>query len=56
MFEIKRSVDGKFSWTFQADNNETLCMSETYESKAGAEKGVEALKREASDARVVDRT
>jgi uncharacterized protein YegP (UPF0339 family) len=56
MFEIKRSVDGKFFWTFQGDNNETLCTSEIYESKAGAENGVEAVKREASDARVVDRT
>ncbi len=43
-FEIDKSKDGKFFWHFKAENNETVCSSQEYASKQGAEKGIQALK------------
>jgi uncharacterized protein len=56
MFEIKNAKGGGFFWTLQGGNNETLCHSEVYASKAGAQNGINAAKRVAPAARVVDRT
>ena len=56
MFEIKRAKGGGYFWTLQGGNNETLCHSEVYVSKAGAQNGIDAAKRVAPAARVVDRT
>lgn len=43
MFQIHNSEDGKFFWTLQDQgNNETLCTSETYNSKQAARKGIAA--------------
>jgi hypothetical protein len=56
MFEIKRANGGGYFWTLQGGNNETLCHSEVYVSKASAQNGIDAAKRVAPAARVVDRT
>jgi uncharacterized protein len=55
MFEIKKAQGG-FYWTLQGDNNETLCHSEVYDSKAGAQNGIDAVKEVAATARIEDRT
>lgn len=44
-YEIRDSKDDKFYWTLQADNNETLLSSETYNSKTAANNGAESAKR-----------
>lgn len=56
MFEIKNANGGGYFWTLQGGNNETLCHSEVYTTKAAAQNGIDAAKRVASTARVVDRT
>jgi hypothetical protein len=55
MFEI-RAGQGGYYWTLQGNNNETLCHSEIYISKAGAEMGIAAVREIAPTARIEDRT
>lgn len=43
-FEISKSKNGKFYWTFKGGNHEVVCTSEMYEFKQGAERGIQALK------------
>jgi uncharacterized protein YegP (UPF0339 family) len=56
MFEIKNGDGGGYYWTLQGDNNETLCHSEIYTSKAAAKDGIAAVRKVAPDARLEDRT
>jgi uncharacterized protein YegP (UPF0339 family) len=56
MFEIKNATGGGYFWTLQGGNNETLCHSEVYTTKAAAKNGIAAVRRVAPDAREVDRT
>lgn len=57
MFQIQRTRDGKFFWTLQDQgNNETLCHSETYNTKAAAENGVRAAISAAATGRIQDLT
>ncbi len=55
MFEI-RAGQGGYYWTLQGNNHETLCHSEIYISKAGAEMGIAAVREIAPTARIEDRT
>lgn len=43
-FEIRKSSGGKYRFNLKAGNGEIILSSETYESKQGAEKGVESVK------------
>ena len=56
MFEIHRSSNGQYFWTLKSTNNETLCHSETYTTKASAQDGIAAVKRIAPNAPTYDRT
>lgn len=48
-FEIKKGSSGKYRFNLKAGNGEIILSSETYESKNGAEKGVESVKTNAPD-------
>jgi uncharacterized protein YegP (UPF0339 family) len=48
-FEIKESSGGKFRFNLKASNGQTILSSETYETRAGAEKGVESVRKNAAD-------
>lgn len=53
-FEVYRDAAGKFRWRFKAPNGEILAVSEAYESKAGCKNGIEALKKNFSNAIMKD--
>jgi uncharacterized protein len=53
-FEISKDKAGKFRFHLKAANGEIIAASQAYETKANAEKGVEAVKKTAADAKVVD--
>ncbi len=48
-FEIKEGTSGKFRFNLKASNGQTILTSETYETKQGAEKGVESVRKNAPD-------
>ncbi len=48
-FEIKEGSSGKFRFNLKASNGQTILTSETYETKQGAEKGVESVRKNAPD-------
>jgi uncharacterized protein len=53
-FEISKDKAGKFRFHLKAGNGEIVAVSQAYETKANAEKGIEAVKKAAGDAKVVD--
>lgn len=44
-FVIKRSSNGKFFFVLKAANGEVIAMSELYETKQSAYKGIAAVKK-----------
>jgi uncharacterized protein len=56
MFELHNADNGGFYWTLSAGNNEVLCHSEVYTTKASAHVGIAAAKRVAPTATTTDRT
>lgn len=48
-FEIKKGASGKFRFNLKAGNGQIILSSETYETTQGAEKGIDSVKRNASD-------
>jgi uncharacterized protein YegP (UPF0339 family) len=55
-FELKKTANGQFHFNLKAGNGEIIATSETYESKASAQNGIDSVKRNAADAEVVDLT
>lgn len=55
-FEISMDHAGKFRFHLKAPNGEIIAASQGYETKASAEKGVEAVKTCAPNANVEDLT
>lgn len=56
-FKLQRSMDSEQPYYFEiqaAGNYETLATSETYKSKADAQRTIDLIKREAAAASVVD--
>lgn len=53
-FEIFRASNGQFYFRLKASNGEIIASSEGYVSKQGAKDGVEAVKRCAPTAPVVE--
>jgi len=47
---------GKFRFHLKAPNGEIIAASQGYETKANAEKGIEAIKTHAPNAKVEDHT
>ena len=49
-FVIQKGSSGKFHFNLRAEGNyETILTSETYETKSGAEGGIESVKKNAKD-------
>jgi len=48
-FEIKESAGGKFIFNLKAGNGQIILSSESYETKQGAEKGIESVRKNATD-------
>jgi len=55
-FEISKDHAGKFRFHLKAPNSEIIAASQGYESKASAEKGIEAIKTHAPGGTVEDHT
>lgn len=55
-FVLKKGSTGKFRFNLVAGNGEIVATSEAYESKASAKNGIEAVRRAAASADVVDET
>jgi uncharacterized protein YegP (UPF0339 family) len=53
-FEISKDHAGKFGFHLKAPNGEIIAASQGYETKASAEKGIEAVKTHAPGAAVED--
>jgi uncharacterized protein YegP (UPF0339 family) len=54
--EISKDHAGKFRFHLKAPNGEIIAASQGYETKASAEKGIEAIKTHAPNAKVEDHT
>ena len=54
-FELKKTDGGKFRFNLKAGNGEIILSSESYESKSGAENGIESVKKNAPDDARYDR-
>lgn len=48
-FVIDRSDAGKFRFNLHAGNNQIVLTSESYESKAAAENGIESVRKNSAD-------
>jgi len=55
-FEIYRDKSGEFRFRLKASNGQVVATGQGYDSKAGVLKGVEAVKRAAEGAALVDQT
>jgi uncharacterized protein len=53
-FEISKDKAGKFRFHLKAPNGEIIAASQAYETKANAEKGIEAVKTHGPNAKVED--
>lgn len=49
-FEIKKSTNGKYFFNLKAGNGQIILTSETYETKAACENGIESVRKNAADA------
>ena len=48
-FELNTTTAGKFRFNLKAGNGQIILASETYESKAAAQNGIESVKKNAGD-------
>ena len=55
-FELFKDKGGDFRFHLKAANGEIIAASQGYDTKAGAEKGIESVKTNAPSAPVVDLT
>ncbi len=53
-FERKQSSSGKHMFNLKAGNNQVIGTSELYESEASRDNGIESVKKNAPEAKVVD--
>lgn len=49
LFELKASENGQFTFVLKADNGEIILRSESYSSKAAAEKGIASVQSHAAN-------
>lgn len=55
-FEIYKDGKGEYRFRLKAGNGEVVATGESYESKAGVIRGVDAVKRAAAEAEIDDTT
>lgn len=51
-FELYTDRAGKYRWRLKAGNGEIIAVGEAYESRAGAVKGIESVKKNAPPAAI----
>ncbi len=56
LFERKEAANGKFHFNLLAANKQIIGSSQMYASKSGMENGIDAVKRTAPEAEIVDLT
>ena len=55
-FEINKDVAGEFRFNLVATNGEIIAVSQGYNAKESALKGIESVKQNAADAAIEDNT
>jgi len=55
-FELYKDKSGGYRFRLKAGNGEIIAVSESYQSKAGAENGIKSVKTNASSAPIDDQT
>ncbi len=55
-FEIKEAKNGQYVFNLKAGNGEIIATSEMYTSKAAAQNGIESVRKNATDAQIIDLT
>ena len=55
-FEIDKDKKGEYRYRLKGGNGEIVATGESYKTKTGVKEGVEAVKRAAAGAGVVDNT
>lgn len=55
-FEIYKDKKGEYRFRLKAANGEVIATGESYKSKASCENGIDSIKRNAPDAKLVDLT
>ena len=55
-FEVYKDKSGQYRFRLIAPNNEIIAVSEAYTTKHNCLKGIEAVKKYASEAEVIDIT
>ena len=55
-YEHKISINSKYYFILKAANGQVIGVSEMYETSVGKEKGIEAVKKNAGEADVLDRS
>ena len=55
-FEIYKDPQGKYRWRLRASNGEIIGQGEAYETKQGCKDGIDAVKKYAPIAPVMDLT
>ena len=55
-FEIYKDKKGEYRFRLKSANGEIVATGESYKTKAGVKGGVDAVKRAAAGAAVVDKT
>ena len=55
-FEIYQDKAGGYRFRLKAANGEIIATGESYTSKAGCENGIDSIKRNVPDAKIVDIT
>lgn len=53
-FEVYQDKNSKWRFRLKAGNGEIIAVGEAYESKAGCEKGIESIKKNAPIAEVIE--
>ena len=55
-YELKETMDGQYHFVLKASNGEVIAQSEMYTTKNAALNGIESVRKNAPDARLVDKT
>lgn len=50
-YQLKQGTSGKFSFALKAGNRETILGSQSYDSKSGAQGGIESVRKHGPDAK-----
>ena len=53
-FEIYKNKKGEFRWRLRAKNKQIIASGQAYKTKAGCKKGIEAVRKTASVAALME--